>query len=59
MTDKQKNEIKKSFLVFLKALIAPTVALVSSVLTTLVTGDSIASGALVGAICGLAAQFIA
>lgn len=58
MTDKQKDDIKKSFLIFLKALIAPTVALVSSVLTTLLTGDSVASGALVGTICGLTAQFI-
>lgn len=40
MTDKQKEEMKKAFLVFLKALIAPTVAFVTSILTIMAMGSA-------------------
>ena len=58
MDDTKKKEIKNAFIVFLKALIPPTIALISSILTTLVSGDNIAVGTSVGALTGYVANAI-
>lgn len=61
MTDKQKEEMKKAFLTFLKAMIAPTIAFVTSLLTILVSGDTanVAVGTAAGTITGSIAQIVA
>ena len=58
MDEKKKEEMKKAFITFLKALIPPTIALVSSILTTLVSGDNIAVGTSVGALSGYVANAV-
>lgn len=60
MTDKQKEEMKKALLTFLKAMIAPTIAFITSLLTILVSGDnaSVALGTAVGTVTGSIAQFV-
>lgn len=59
MTDRQKEEMKKAFLVFLKAMIAPTIAFVTSILTILVSGEpSVAIGTAAGTVSGTIAQII-
>lgn len=59
MTDKQKQDLKKAFKTFLKALIPPVVALVSSVLTTLLSSGDVASATLVGTTIGTGASILA
>ena len=56
MKDEQKKAIKKAFTIFVKALIPPTVALISAILTTLVSGDNVALGTSVGAVAGYVAN---
>lgn len=58
MDEKKKEAIKSAFITFLKALIPPIIALVSSILTTLVSGDNIAVGTSVGALSGYVAHTI-
>lgn len=58
MDEKKKNQIKNALLTFVKALIPPTIALISAILTTLVSGDNIAVGASVGAITGYVANAV-
>lgn len=58
MDDSKKKEIKNAFIVFLKALIPPTIALISSILTTLVSGDNVAVGTSVGALTGYIANTV-
>lgn len=53
---KKKEEIKKAFIAFVKALIPPTIALISSILTTLVSGENIAAGTTVGTMTGYIAN---
>ncbi len=55
MSDEKKKQIKNALITFLKALIPPTIALISSVLTTLVSGDNVAVGTSVGALTGYVA----
>lgn len=56
MTDEQKKNIKNALVVFIKAVIPPTIALVSAVLTTLVSGNDTVLGAVVGTITGTVAN---
>lgn len=58
MDSEKKDKIKKACIVFVKALIPPTVALISSVLTILVGGD-VGSSTVVGTVLGLASGAIA
>ena len=58
MDEKKKEAMKSAFITFLKALIPPTIALVSSILTTLVSGDNIAVGTSVGALSGYVANAV-
>lgn len=58
MEDYKKKEIKNALIVFLKALIPPTIALISSILTTLVSGDNVAVGTSVGALSGYIANAV-
>lgn len=58
MNESKKKEIKNAFIVFLKALIPPTIALISSILTTLVSGDNVAVGTSVGALTGYIANAV-
>lgn len=53
MDSEKKDKIKKACIVFVKALIPPTVALISSVLTILAGGD-VGSSTVVGSVLGLA-----
>ena len=53
MTNEQKTQIKKAVTTFLKAIIPPLVAMVSSILTTLISGDvstSVAVGCIGGSV---------
>lgn len=60
MDDKKKEEMKKAFLIFLKAMIAPTIAFVTSLLTILVSGEpSVAASTAMGTVTGSIAQIIA
>lgn len=58
MSDEKKEKIKNAFVTFIKALIPPTIALISAILTTLVSGDSIALGTTVGSVTGYIANHI-
>lgn len=58
MDDKKKTQIKQAFITFVKALIPPTIALISAILTTLVSGDNVAVGTSVGAITGYIANSV-
>ena len=58
MDENKKKEMKKALITFMKALIPPTIALISSILTTLVSGDNIAVGTSVGALTGYIANTI-
>lgn len=58
MDEKKKTQIKNALVTFIKALIPPTIALISAILTTLVSGDNIAVGASVGAITGYVANAV-
>lgn len=57
MTDEQKKAIKKAGVNFLKAIIPPLVAMISSILTTLISGD-MSTGVAVGCVGGLASNCI-
>lgn len=58
MDEKKKEAMKSALITFLKALIPPTIALVSSILTTLVSDNNIAVGTSVGALSGYVAKTI-
>ena len=58
MDENKKAQIKKAFMTFVKALIPPTIALISAILTTLVSGDNVAIGTSVGAITGYIANTV-
>ena len=58
MDEKKKAQIKNSLITFVKALIPPTIALISAILTTLVSGDNVAVGTSVGAITGYVANAV-
>ncbi len=58
MDEKKKIQIKNALVTFVKALIPPTIALISAILTTLVSGDNIAVGTSVGAITGYVANAV-
>lgn len=58
MDSEKKDKIKKACVVFLKALIPPFVALVSSVLTVIIGGDT-GTSTVVGSVLGLASGVIA
>lgn len=56
MDEKKKKQIKNAFTTFVKALIPPTIALISAILTTIVSGDNIAVATSVGAVAGYVAN---
>lgn len=58
MDEKKKTQIKTAFTTFVKALIPPTIALISSILTTIVSGDNIAIGTTIGSVTGYVANNI-
>lgn len=58
MDENKKAQIKKAFVTFVKALIPPTIALISAILTTLVSGDNIAVGTSIGAMTGYIANSV-
>ena len=58
MDEKKKAQIKNALITFIKALIPPTIALISAILTTLVSGDNVAVGTSVGAMTGYIANAI-
>lgn len=58
MDEKKKAQIKNALVTFVKALIPPTIALISAILTTIVSGDNVAVGASVGAITGYVANAV-
>lgn len=58
MDEKKKAQIKNALVTFVKALIPPTIALISAILTTLVSGDNVAVGTSVGAITGYVANAV-
>lgn len=58
MTTEKKESIKKAMIVFVKAIIPPFVALISSVLTTLIGGD-VGTSTAVGSALGLATGVLA
>ena len=58
MDEKKKAQIKNALITFIKALIPPTIALISAILTTLVSGDNVAVGTSVGAITGYVANAV-
>lgn len=58
MTEKQKDDLKKAFKVFLKSLIPPVVALISSVLTTLLTSGDVGTATIAGTTLGIASEII-
>lgn len=58
MDGKKKAQIKNALLTFVKALIPPTIALISAILTTIVSGDNVAVGTSVGAITGYVANAV-
>ena len=57
MTDEQKKAIKKAVVNFLKAIIPPLVAMISSILTTLISGD-VYTGVAVGCVGGVTTNCI-
>lgn len=58
MDERKKKQIKNALVTFVKALIPPTIALISAILTTLVSGDNIAVGTSVGAMTGYIANAV-
>lgn len=52
MNENQKKSIKNAVVTFIRAVIPPAIALISAVLTTLVSGNDAAVGAVVGTITG-------
>lgn len=58
MDEKKKVQIKNALITFVKALIPPTIALISAILTTLVSGANIAVGTSVGSITGYIANAV-
>lgn len=58
MDEKKKAQIKNALITFVKALIPPTIALISAILTTLVSGDNVAIGTSVGAMTGYIANAV-
>lgn len=58
MDENKKAQIKKAFVTFVKALIPPIIALISAILTTLVSGDNVAVGTSVGAMTGYIANAV-
>lgn len=52
MTENQKKSIKNAVVTFIRAVIPPAVALLSAVLTTLVSGNDATVGTVVGTITG-------
>lgn len=58
MDEKKKAQIKNALVTFVKALIPPTIALISAILTTLVSGDNIAVATSVGAVTGYIANAV-
>lgn len=56
MTENQKKSIKNAVVTFIRAVIPPAIALVSAVLTTLVSGNDATAGAVVGTIAGSVAS---
>lgn len=58
MDEKKKAQIKNALITFVKALIPPTIALISAILTTLVSGDNVAVGTSVGAMTGYIANAV-
>lgn len=58
MTTEKKDKIKDAFVTFLKALIPPVIALVSAILTTLVSDNSVAIGTTVGSVTGYISSHI-
>ena len=58
MDKNKKVQIKNAFVTFVKALIPPAIALISAILTTLVSGDNIAVGTSIGAITGYIANTV-
>lgn len=58
MDERKKAQIKNALVTFVKALIPPTIALISAILTTLVSGDNVAVGASVGAMTGYIANAV-
>lgn len=58
MDVKKKAQIKNALITFVKALIPPTIALISAILTTLVSGDNVAVGTSVGAMTGYIANAV-
>jgi hypothetical protein len=56
MDEKKKTQIKNAFTTFVKALIPPIIALISAILTTIVSGDNIAVATSVGAVAGYVAN---
>lgn len=58
MDENKKAQIKRAFVTFVKALIPPTIALISAILTTLVSGDNVAVGTSVGAVTGYIANAV-
>ncbi len=58
MDEKKKTQIKNALVTFVKALIPPTIALISAILTTLVSGDNVAVGTSVGAMTGYIANAV-
>lgn len=58
MDDKKKAQIKNALVTFVRALIPPTIALISAILTTIVSGDNIAVATSVGAVTGYIANAV-
>lgn len=57
MTVNQKKAVKKAVVTFLKATIPPLVAMISSILTTLISGD-VSTGVAVGCVGGVASNCV-
>lgn len=58
MENEKKDKIKSAFIVFIKAIIPPLVALISSILTTLISGD-VGTSTAVGTVLGITSGVIA
>lgn len=58
MDERKKTQIKNALITFVKALIPPTIALISAILTTIVSGDNVAVGTSVGAMTGYVANAV-
>lgn len=57
MTDEQKKAVKKAVVTFVKAITPPLVAMTSSILTTVISGD-VSTGVAVGCVSGVATNCI-